>query len=175
MRPHKRDYRRPQLQHHASRKTHSKHQTRTIPHPPDSHPPLSSHPTSPTSPTATTPKTPLPNPMTNPCSPPLPSLGFLNSTWRNTLLIGTLTYLAYTFLPSPPSSPTSPSSNPGYNDPSSDSMPLLSRVMARGTTPAEEWKRRNARHLEQTVRSAEDRLLFQEAERPRVYRLKNPA
>ena len=99
---------------------------------------------------------------------------FMNPTWRNTLIAGTLAYLAYSFLPTPPSTPTSPSSSSTYNQPAED-LPYLSKLLARITTPAEEWKRRNAKHLEQTVRSAEDRLLFQEAERPRVYRMKNPA
>jgi hypothetical protein len=98
----------------------------------------------------------------------------MNPTWRNTLIAGTLSYLAYSFLPTPPSTPTSPSSSSTYNQPAED-LPYLSKLLARITTPAEEWKRRNAKHLEQTVRSAEDRLLFQEAERPRVYRMKNPA
>lgn len=102
---------------------------------------------------------------------------FLNSTWRNTFILTTLTALAYTYFPTPSSTPTSPTASTSYSKPDANSTgaaPWLTRKLQELTTPASVWSERNEKHLELTIKSAEDRLLFQEAERPKIYRLKYP-
>lgn len=106
---------------------------------------------------------------------PLASTAFMNATWRNTLILTALAVFAYPYLPSPPSSPSAPSTSEEYTTPAGTrDLPLVSRLLAQGTTPAATWTERNAKHLELTVQAAEDKLLFQEAERPRIYRMRFP-
>lgn len=50
--------------------------------------------------------------------------------------------------------------------------PWLTRYIEHWTTPTSVWKERNARHLELVKEKAEERLLFQDAERPPVHRLR---
>ncbi|EST08467.1 hypothetical protein PSEUBRA_001885 [Kalmanozyma brasiliensis GHG001] len=50
--------------------------------------------------------------------------------------------------------------------------PWLTRYIENWTTPSSVWKERNARHLELVKEKAEERLLFQDAERPPVHRLR---
>ncbi|CDS01624.1 hypothetical protein [Sporisorium scitamineum] len=50
--------------------------------------------------------------------------------------------------------------------------PWLTRYIEHWTTPSSVWKERNARHLELVKEKAEERLLFQDAERPPVHRLR---
>ncbi|CCF49653.1 hypothetical protein NDA11_003826 [Ustilago hordei] len=50
--------------------------------------------------------------------------------------------------------------------------PWLTRYIEHWSTPTSVWKERNARHLELVKEKAEERLLFQDAERPPVHRLR---
>ncbi|SPO26265.1 uncharacterized protein UTRI_02541 [Ustilago trichophora] len=50
--------------------------------------------------------------------------------------------------------------------------PWLTRYIEHWSTPSSVWKERNARHLELAKQKAEERLLFQDAERPPVHRLR---
>ena len=95
----------------------------------------------------------LPSPQPHPT---LRYTAFMTPTWRNTAIATTLAIIIYT---------TSTAS----------ALPLFSRVLAQITPDAKTWTERNERHLELTRGAAEDRLLFQEAERPRIHRLRNPA
>ncbi|PWZ02157.1 hypothetical protein BCV70DRAFT_198439 [Testicularia cyperi] len=52
--------------------------------------------------------------------------------------------------------------------------PWLTRYIEAWTAPTSVWKERNARHLELVKEKAEERLLFQDAERPPVHRLRFP-
>lgn len=69
----------------------------------------------------------------------------------------------------------SPTTTDAYSTSESKDLPLVSRVLARLTTPASTWKERNDKHLELTIKAAEDKLLFQEAERPKIYRMRFPS
>ncbi|KAJ9116325.1 hypothetical protein QFC22_004765 [Naganishia vaughanmartiniae] len=99
---------------------------------------------------------------------------FMTSTWRNTAIATVLALVAYNTLPSPPSKPTSPSTDPEYNTSTAAKLPVFSRILASVTPEAKTWTERNEKHLKLTMAAADDRLLFQEAERPRIHRLRNP-
>lgn len=56
---------------------------------------------------------------------------------------------------------------------SGDDKPYMTRFIEKNIMPAEGlWKARNEKHLELSKVQAEDKLLFQEAERPKVRRLR---
>lgn len=114
----------------------------------------------------------LPSPQPHPT---LRFTAFMTPTWRNTAIATTLAIIIYTTFPAPPRIATSPSSDPSYTTSTASALPLFSRVLAQITPDAKTWTERNERHLELTRGAAEDRLLFQEAERPRIHRLRNPA
>ncbi len=70
----------------------------------------------------------------------------------------------------------SSSSHGGHGDEDDDgevdNRPFLTRYMAYYTTPTEEYKRRNLKHLALARDAAEDKLFFQEAERPPIQRFR---
>jgi hypothetical protein len=99
---------------------------------------------------------------------------FMNSTWRNTAIATALGLIIYNTFPAPPKRATSPSTDPEYTTTTAASLPLFSRILARITPKAETWTERNEKHLKLTMEAADDRLLFQEAERPKIHRLRNP-
>jgi hypothetical protein len=105
----------------------------------------------------------------------LPVSAFLTPVWRNTAIATALAVVIYSTFPAPPRVATSPSSDPSYTTSTAERLPVFSRVLAQITPEAKTWTERNERHLELTREAAEDRLLFQEAERPRIHRLRNPA
>lgn len=96
---------------------------------------------------------------------------------RTTLALTALLALAYPYIPSPSKGSASPSLSPDAFARASardaDETPLITRLIARYTTPASTWTERNDKHLELAKDAAEARLLFQEAERPRVWRWRN--
>ena len=100
----------------------------------------------------------------------------ISPTSRNVLILITLSILTYPFLPTPSHHPSSPSASPDAfsQTTSDDSVPWLTRWLAGITPKAEVWTKRNDKHLELSKATAEDRLLVQEAERPKVRRLKYP-
>ncbi|KAL7420946.1 hypothetical protein Q5752_004900 [Cryptotrichosporon argae] len=101
---------------------------------------------------------------------------FLNPTWRNTLLLTFAAVLIYPYLPSPKAASASPSLSPaGLADARKKDAPYLTRLLARLTPDAALWTERNDRHLELTKEAAGTRLLFQEAERPKVWRMRYPS
>ncbi len=54
-----------------------------------------------------------------------------------------------------------------------DEKPYVTSLIEKHIMPAEGlWKKRNEKHLELSKEQAEDKLLFQEAERPKVRRLR---
>ncbi|SCZ89263.1 BZ3500_MvSof-1268-A1-R1_Chr9g10348 [Microbotryum saponariae] len=68
----------------------------------------------------------------------------------------------------------SPATNPTTSE-SQDEKPYITRYIEHNLTPrAGVFKEHNQRHLEMAIAAAEDKLLFQEAERPRVRRMRNP-
>jgi hypothetical protein len=119
--------------------------------------------------------------LTYPFAAPAPPLvtshsstAFMTPTWRNTAIATALALVIYNTFPSPPARATSPSTDPEYATRTAQSLPWFSRVLAQLTPDAKVWTERNEKHLQMTREAAEDRLLFQEAERPRIHRLRNP-
>lgn len=53
-------------------------------------------------------------------------------------------------------------------------MPFLTRYIAHHMPREGIWKERNAKHLELTIKQAEDQLLIQEAQKPVIRRLRYP-
>jgi hypothetical protein len=90
---------------------------------------------------------------------------------RNSLVVTALFIFAYPYLPSPSKSSASPSLNPEGVTSASDA-PYITRLLAKYTPSAQTWTDRNNKHLELTKQAAEERLLVQEAERPRVWRMR---
>ncbi|WWD20913.1 hypothetical protein CI109_105391 [Kwoniella shandongensis] len=102
---------------------------------------------------------------------------FFTPAWRNTFILLTASILIYPYLPSPSSSPISPSLDPdAFKKASKDSsVPYVTRWLAGITPEAKVWKERNDKHLELSREGAETKLLFQEAERPKVWRMRYPS
>ncbi|GAK63140.1 uncharacterized protein PAN0_002d1343 [Moesziomyces antarcticus] len=110
-----------------------------------------------------------------------PSEGFGAPIWRYTFLGAIAAFGLYRIStlhadPHPSRASSSGRSAPGNE--SEDNLhvegqkPWLTRYIEHWTTPSSVWKERNARHLELVKEKAEERLLFQDAERPPVHRLR---
>jgi hypothetical protein len=100
---------------------------------------------------------------------------FLSPPWRNTLILITASILIYPYLPSPSKQSLSPSLSPEAHASTSNSeTPLVTRLLAKYTPDAKTTYERNDKHLELSAEKAGERLLFQEAERPRVHRMRFP-
>ncbi|WWC64978.1 uncharacterized protein I303_107592 [Kwoniella dejecticola CBS 10117] len=102
---------------------------------------------------------------------------FFNPFWRNTLILTTISVLVYPYLPSTSTNTTSPSLDPETFSKSTkdSSLPAVTRLLASITPKAEVWTQRNDKHLELSKEAAETKLLFQEAERPKVLRMRYPS
>ncbi|WWC72797.1 uncharacterized protein I206_106761 [Kwoniella pini CBS 10737] len=102
---------------------------------------------------------------------------FFTPFWRNTLILTTISILAYPYLPSTSTNTTSPSLDPETWSKSTkdNSLPVVTRLLAQITPKAEVWTQRNDKHLELSKEAAETKLLFQEAERPKVLRMRYPS
>jgi hypothetical protein len=96
----------------------------------------------------------------------------MSPPWRNTLILVTASVLIYPYLPSPQKYSASPSLSPEAHQ-NSDG-PLVTRLLAKYTPESKVWSERNDKHLELSAEKAEERLLFQEAERPKVHRMRYP-
>jgi len=86
--------------------------------------------------------------------------------------------LLYEYLPSPKEGSASPSvSNDALAaDAKDDKVPWLTRVIASEMAgKADTWAERNSKHLELAAEVADTKLIFQEAERPKVWRMRNPS
>ncbi|CBQ72395.1 conserved hypothetical protein [Sporisorium reilianum SRZ2] len=110
-----------------------------------------------------------------------PSENFGAPIWRYTFLGAIAAFGLYRIStlhadPHPSRASSSGRSAPGNE--SEDNLhvegekPWLTRYIEHWTTPSSVWKERNARHLELVKEKAEERLLFQDAERPPVHRLR---
>ena len=105
----------------------------------------------------------------------LATTAFLSPPWRNTLILITASILIYPYLPSPSKQSLSPSLSPEAHASTSNSeTPLVTRLLAKYTPDAKTTYERNDKHLELSAEKAGERLLFQEAERPRVHRMRFP-
>ena len=101
---------------------------------------------------------------------------FMSPPWRNTLILITASVLIYPYLPSPQKYSASPSVSPDQFSSTSTSSdaPWVTRQLAKYTPESKVWTDRNDKHLELSKEKAEERLLFQEAERPKVHRMRYP-
>ncbi|KAJ9475123.1 hypothetical protein PHBOTO_005183 [Pseudozyma hubeiensis] len=110
-----------------------------------------------------------------------PSENFGAPIWRYAFLGAIATFGLYRIStlhadPHPSRASSSGRSAPGNesedNFHDDDAKPWLTRYIEHWTTSPSVWKERNARHLELVKEKAEERLLFQDAERPPVHRLR---
>ncbi|PWN90094.1 hypothetical protein FA10DRAFT_104031 [Acaromyces ingoldii] len=113
-----------------------------------------------------------------------PSEGFSAPIWRNTVLFVIAATGIYRFSnlhadPHPSRASSSGRSAPGNesedDEHDDDNRPFLTRYMDYYFTPASFWKERNERHLDYVRERAEEKLLFQDAERPPIHRLRYPS
>ncbi|KDN51380.1 hypothetical protein K437DRAFT_254787 [Tilletiaria anomala UBC 951] len=105
--------------------------------------------------------------------------GFSAPIWRNTFFLLIAGVVAYRLSEMQASTSSAHSShvNADEHDDSeeaADTRPFLTRYIAYYTTPADVWKRRNAKHYELVKEEAEKKLFFQDAERPPVHRFRYP-
>lgn len=102
---------------------------------------------------------------------------FFSPAMRNSIILIAASVLIYPYLPSTTKGSSSPSVSPeAFNKTGTDaSSPAITRWLAKVTPDSKVWTDRNDKHLELTKEAAEERLLFQEAERTRVFRLRNTA
>lgn len=106
--------------------------------------------------------------------------GFGGSFWRNTILTLAVSIAAYRvsteYTPAAQGADLSHSHDPNAQPIEGDdkSMPFLTRYIAHHMPREGIWKERNSRHLELSVKQAEDQLLIQEAQKPPVRRLRYP-
>lgn len=106
--------------------------------------------------------------------------GFGAPIWRNTILLLVAGFGVYRFsnLHSEPHSSRASSSGrsaPGNESEDSHEAPFITRYLAQFITPPSVYKERNERHLDLVRQAAEDKLFFQDAERPPVHRLRYTA
>lgn len=104
-------------------------------------------------------------------------IGFNTPIWRNTILlmIGAVgVYRVSTLHGDIPSTTRSidPDSSKEDDGEGEDNRPFLTRYMDYYSTPSSFWKERNERHLDAVREKAEEKLLFQDAERPPVHRFR---
>lgn len=103
----------------------------------------------------------------------------MNATWRNTFIAVAAIALAVKYGPAPIEGVSaSPSvSNDNLEKEAADkNAPWITRWYANNMKgDGKLWEERNAKHLELTMEAADTRLLYNEAELPKTYRLKNPS
>jgi hypothetical protein len=114
--------------------------------------------------------------LPNSCVP-----GFSAPIWRNTLLFAVAFAGIYRFSNIDADAHPARSSSSGHSAPGNeseddlhdeDNRPFITRYIDYYSTPSSVWKERNERHLDMVREKAEEKLLFQDAERPPVHRLR---
>ena len=106
--------------------------------------------------------------------------GFGGAFWRNSIIALALSFAAYrvSIAYTPAAQGADLDAEHGPNETLSEaddkSMPFLTRYIAHHMPREGIWKERNAKHLELTVKQAEDQLLIQEAQKPVIRRLRYP-
>lgn len=104
--------------------------------------------------------------------------GFGGAFWRNSVIALVVSYAAYkasiAFTPAAQGSDLNVEHDPTATPTEADdkNMPWLTRYIAYHLPREGLWKERNAKHLELTVKQAEDQLLVQEAQKPAVRRFR---
>lgn len=106
--------------------------------------------------------------------------GFSGPFWRNTLLAVILSYTAYQisgiYTPAAQGADIEHSHSPTAkpNEADDESKPFLTRYIAYHMPRESTWKQRNDKHLELSIKAAEDKLLLSDAQRPKIRRLRYP-
>lgn len=107
-----------------------------------------------------------------PFSPRRTTLGFNAPFWRTLSLAAVGVFLYVRLADSSDKVPT-PSELVDKVDEKVSVPPYLTRYISHNLAPdGDKYKERNEKHLELAKQAADDKLLFQEAERPRMRRLR---
>jgi len=83
--------------------------------------------------------------------------------WRNVLIISVVGFAAYRFMPADPF---------GYGEDFASSVHRYLRHHLH--TPAQIYEERNIKHLELSLNAAKDKIVLEDAERPKIRRLRGP-
>ncbi|WOO82640.1 uncharacterized protein LOC62_04G006122 [Vanrija pseudolonga] len=102
---------------------------------------------------------------------------FFDAKWATRALLVSAAVLLWPYLPERPTSAASPSLAPAAAEKEATSAPsFITRAIASGTKEdAENWAKRNDQHLALTREQADEKILVQEAERPKVWRMRYPS
>ncbi|KAK4057199.1 hypothetical protein OIO90_001694 [Microbotryomycetes sp. JL221] len=96
-----------------------------------------------------------------------PEEGFNAPFWTKLAIGGLALALVLRLAPAPPEATGQD------EDADNNQAPWITRYITHNLTPATDlWKQRNERHLELSIEAANDKLLFQEAEKPKIRRLR---
>ena len=90
--------------------------------------------------------------------------GFNSPIWRNAVLGSLALVLYYRLAPTPKATPDSPEAPTNF----------ITNYLAHHRPEEGLYKSRNAKHLSLAKEAADDKLLFQDAERPKVRRMRYP-
>ncbi|KAK4051367.1 hypothetical protein OIV83_002851 [Microbotryomycetes sp. JL201] len=95
-----------------------------------------------------------------------PEEGFNAPFWSKLAVAGLAVALVLRLAPAPPEAT-------GEDSQAGTGAPWITRYITHNLTPATDlWKKRNERHLELAIEAANDKLLIQEAEQPKIRRLR---
>ncbi|KAL1409094.1 hypothetical protein Q8F55_005918 [Vanrija albida] len=102
---------------------------------------------------------------------------FFDAKWATRALLVSAAVLLWPYLPARPTAAASPSLAPDAAEKeAADAPSFITRAIASGTKEdAANWAKRNDKHLELARAQADDKILVQEAERPKVWRLRYPS
>ena len=104
------------------------------------------------------------------CASADPSLppGFNAPFWSKLAVGGLAVALVLRLAPAP-----AEAHSQDISDAEEDNAPWITRYITHNLTPAADlWRKRNERHLELAIEAANDKLLFQEAEQPKIRRMR---
>ena len=105
---------------------------------------------------------------------------FSSAFWRNTFLALVLTFGVYKISGQYAPAAQHPAVDEEHDpedkpiEHADESKPYLTRYLAYHMPRSGIWKERNDKHLELTYQQAEDKGLLQDAQRPKIRRLRNP-
>lgn len=103
-----------------------------------------------------------------------PTPGFGAPIWRWTFLGVLAAGGLYRYTSTHTTHAAAPASDDELEGEPDDDKPFLTRYITYHVTKPSIWKERSDRHLDAVRQRAEDRLLFQDAERPPIHRLRFP-
>jgi len=106
--------------------------------------------------------------------PPLTAAWF-TPAWRNTFILIALGFAVYPFMPEPNNEPQNPAADPeGWKRYLEDpKTPWITKYMGSFYTDPTEKRELVREHVNMRIKAAEDKLLYQDAEKPQVQRIRN--